>query len=56
MAGNGMKRCMRCNKKRGLLSLVFGLDKDYCDHCLMLVNQEIREKREILIKESEQKK
>lgn len=24
---------------------IFGLDKDYCDHCLMTINQEIREKR-----------
>ncbi|MBW5980042.1 hypothetical protein CF033_24255 [Klebsiella michiganensis] len=40
-----MKRCARCNKKRGVLDRIFGLDKEFCDDCLMVVNQEIREKR-----------
>jgi hypothetical protein len=42
-AGDGMKRCARCNKKRGVLDRIFGLDKEFCDDCLMVVNQEIRE-------------
>ncbi|EWG71140.1 hypothetical protein P348_02335 [Enterobacter sp. DC3] len=42
-----MKRCTRCNKKRGVLDRIFGLDKDYCDDCLMTVNKEIREKRTV---------
>ncbi|WP_204247284.1 hypothetical protein [Enterobacter ludwigii] len=40
-----MKRCARCNKKRCVLDRIFGLDKEYCDHCLLTVNQEIRDKR-----------
>ncbi|OYM15174.1 hypothetical protein CI752_06405 [Klebsiella pneumoniae subsp. pneumoniae] len=40
-----MKKCARCNKKRGVLDRLFGLDKEFCDDCLMVVNQEIREKR-----------
>ncbi|OZS17813.1 hypothetical protein CIG58_16525 [Klebsiella oxytoca] len=40
-----MKRCARCNKKRSILDRIFGLDKEFCDGCLMVVNQEIREKR-----------
>ncbi|WP_228993780.1 hypothetical protein, partial [Klebsiella variicola] len=44
-AGDGMKRCARCNKKRSILDRIFGLDKEFCDGCLMVVNQEIREKR-----------
>ena len=39
-----MKRCARCNKKRGVISLLFGLDKEYCDECLFDTEQEIREK------------
>ena len=34
-----MKRCARCNKKRGVLDRIFGLDKEFCDDCLMVVNQ-----------------
>ena len=43
-AGDGMKRCMRCNRKRGFLARLFGLDKEYCDKCLLVINQEIRTK------------
>lgn len=39
-----MKRCARCNKRRGVISLLFGLDKEYCDECLFDTEQEIREK------------
>ena len=45
IAGDGMKKCARCNKKRGVLDRLFGLDKEFCDDCLMVVNQEIREIR-----------
>lgn len=40
-----MKRCARCNKKRGVISRLFGLDKEYCEECLFDTEQEIREKR-----------
>lgn len=33
-----MKRCARCNKKRSILDRIFGLDKEFCDGCLMVVN------------------
>ncbi|EIV6183735.1 hypothetical protein ACM26E_24385 [Kluyvera cryocrescens] len=39
-----MKRCARCNKKRGIISRLFGLDKEFCDECLFDTEQEIREK------------
>ena len=39
-----MKRCAGCNRKRGVISRLFGLDKEYCDNCLLILNQEIREK------------
>jgi len=43
-SGDGMKRCARCNKRRNVISRLFGLDKEYCDECLFDTEQEIREK------------
>lgn len=48
-SGDGMKRCTRCNKRRGLLDRIFGLDNEFCDDCLMTVNLEIREKRAVSV-------
>ena len=46
-SGDEMKRCTRCNKRRGLLDRIFGLDNEFCDDCLLTVNLEIREKRAV---------
>jgi hypothetical protein len=52
MVDGVMKRCERCNRKRGIFSRLLGLDKDYCDDCLPIVNQEIREKQEVPVNNS----
>ncbi|RFS90927.1 hypothetical protein CH426_24350 [Klebsiella aerogenes] len=45
-----MKRCARCNKKRGVLERWLSLDKELCDECLFDIDQEIRERRIIPIR------
>ena len=45
-----MTRWARGNKKRGIISRLFGLDKEYCDECLFDTEQEIREKRILLVR------
>lgn len=39
-----MKRCARCNRKRGLLERLLSFDNELCDECLFDIDEEIREK------------
>lgn len=39
-----MKRCERCNKKRGFIERLLSTDKTLCEDCLYDVMREVREK------------
>ncbi len=37
--------CTHCGRRRSLLGRFCALDKDICDNCIDIINQEIRDKR-----------
>lgn len=39
------RRCQHCGKKRSAAARFTSLDKNYCDDCLDVLNQEIRDKK-----------
>lgn len=42
-----VRHCQHCQKRRSLLSCFISLDKDVCDDCIDIINQEIKDKRSI---------
>ncbi|MGX9240706.1 hypothetical protein ACWXVW_05240 [Pantoea dispersa] len=45
-----MKRCERCNKKRGFIERLLSTDKTLCEDCLYDLMREVREKTPVPFK------
>ena len=51
-----MKRCARCNKKRSLLERWLSFDNELCDECLFDIDEEIREKTCLPVRQQKDKR
>lgn len=45
-----MKRCERCNKKRGFIERLLSTDKTLCEECLHDLVREVREKTSVPVR------